>query len=250
MAVARRLWTRDEAMLVYRLYCEISFGQIDHGNARVVQLSEAIGRTPSSVAMKLANFAHLDPVLQQRGIRGMSNVSAQDREVASLFASDWDSSVAATAEAWAPFGDVREEEIPTDVPTEATALAKVRLTQGFFRRAVLSSYDQACCACGVDTGALLTASHIKPWSVDPEARTNPRNGLALCALHDRAFDRGLMTVHPSLIVEVSQQLVAADTIPVMRVAFRDIDGTKIRAPSKFMPDADFLAYHNERVFRG
>jgi|CXWL01.1.fsa_nt_gi hypothetical protein len=59
-----------------------------------------------------------------------------------------------------------------------------------------------------------------------------------------------MTVRPSLIVVVSQQLIAAGTIPVMRVAFGDIDGTQIRAPSKFLPDAGFLAYHNDSVFRG
>lgn len=72
MTAPRRQWTRDEAMLAYRLYCEIPFGQMHRGNPRVVQLSEVIGRTPSAVAMKLGNFAHLDPALQQRGIRGMS----------------------------------------------------------------------------------------------------------------------------------------------------------------------------------
>lgn len=250
MAAPRRQWTRSEALLVYRLYCEMPFGQMHRGNPRVVQLSEVIGRTASAVAMKLGNFAHLDPALQKRGIRGMSNVSAQDREIAALFASDWDASIEAAAAAWPPFADVQEDEIPTDVPTEVVALAKVRLTQGFFRRTVLSSYDQACCACGVDAPALLTASHIKPWAVDPGARSNPRNGLALCSLHDRAFDRGLMTIRPSLAVAISRHLASADTVPVMRVAFADIEGAKIRLPSKFLPDPAFLTYHNESVFRG
>lgn len=42
---------------------------------------------------------------------------------------------------------------------------------------------------------LLNASHIIPWSVDVQNRLNPRNGLCLNAILDRAFDRGLMTIN-------------------------------------------------------
>jgi len=39
-----------------------------------------------------------------------------------------------------------------------------------------------------------TASHIVPWAEDERNRLNPRNGLCLNALHDRAFDRHLMWI--------------------------------------------------------
>ncbi len=235
-------------MLAFRLYCEIPFGQKHRTNPSVVRLASLIERTPSAVAMKLGNFAHLDPAMAQRGITGMSNVSQQDREIAVAFGEDWDGSVESTRTASID-APVSDEELPRDVPTEALARARVRLTQGFFRRAVLSAYDQSCCACGVDVPSLLTASHIKPWAADATARTNPSNGLALCALHDRAFDRGLITVLPSLLMAVSPRLETAADLPLLRVGFRDLAGQPVRLPSRFAPDATYLAYHNEHVFK-
>ena len=40
-----------------------------------------MGRTPSSLAMKLSNFASLDPVQRARGIKGLSGASKQDRDM-------------------------------------------------------------------------------------------------------------------------------------------------------------------------
>ena len=34
-------------------------------------MAELIGRTPSSVAMRLSNYASLDPMLQARGVIGL-----------------------------------------------------------------------------------------------------------------------------------------------------------------------------------
>ena len=44
---------------------------------------------------------------------------------------------------------------------------------------------------------LLNASHIIPWSKDIARRADPCNGIALNALYDRAFDRGLITFDES-----------------------------------------------------
>ena len=66
----------------------------------------------------------------------------------------------------------------------------------FFRMSVLMSYGNACCITGLKNKELLVASHIKPWSVSniKTERTNPSNGLCLNAMHDKAFDRGLITI--------------------------------------------------------
>ena len=192
-----KLWTRDEAMLAYRLYCELPFGKLHKGNPQIIELARRLGRSPSSIALKLGNFAHLDPTQRARGIRGMANVSALDREVAAAFAADWDVAIERTSQQW----DLPSElDVATAIearPTEGTASVKVRLTQGFFRRAVMAAYDSTCCVCGISTARLMVASHIVPWAASPTQRTNPRNGLALCALHDRAFDTGLFTVTPT-----------------------------------------------------
>lgn len=233
---------------MYRLYCEMPFGKMHQGNARVIEMAHRLDRSPSSIALKLVNFAHFDPAQQARGIRGMRNVSALDRAVVASFATDWDAAVAQTSQQWdLPDeddidGSIKERE------TEGTAWVKVRLTQRFFRRAVLAAYDSACCVCGISTSSLVLASHIIPWAAAPSHRTNPRNGLALCALHDRAFDAGLLTVSPLYAIQVSREL--HDDVPVSRAAFNDVAGSQMRLPNRFTPNTEFLTYHNENIFRG
>ena len=53
---------------------------------------------------------------------------------------------------------------------------------------------------------LLNASHIIPWSVDKMRRADPRNGLSLCVLHDRAFDRGLIAVDEDFRIILSEKV--------------------------------------------
>jgi predicted restriction endonuclease len=60
--------------------------------------------------------------------------------------------------------------------------------------------------CGTPIAELLIASHIVPWSDDETIRLNPTNGLCLCALHDRGFDRGLMTISPDYDVIISSKI--------------------------------------------
>jgi putative restriction endonuclease len=125
---------------------------------------------------------------------------------------------------------------------------KVRLGQSFFRDTVLASYRSRCCVCALPVAPLLVTSHIVPWAARPDLRVNPRNGLCLCALHDRAFDCGLMTVEPGLTVGLSHKLeqhLPDDVIEKMFVAYRD---GPIRPPEKFLPQEEFFAYHRESVF--
>mgnify|MGYP000817520861 FL=1 len=97
--------------------------------------------------------------------------------------------------------------------------------------------------------ALLVASHIKPWAVsDPKTeRTNPCNGLCLNALHDKAFDRGLITVLPDYTVRVSKEL--KKTGPDSETEWLlSCDKQKITLPEKFLPAREFLEYHNDMIF--
>src|SRR5271155_4885876 len=58
----RRDWTREELIVAFNLYCKIPFGRIHIRNPLIIELAKAIGRTPSAVSWKLANFARLDPL--------------------------------------------------------------------------------------------------------------------------------------------------------------------------------------------
>jgi len=59
----RRLWSRDELIIAMNLYCKLSFGQFDKRTPIIIEVSQKIDRTPNSLAMKLCNFAYLDPNL-------------------------------------------------------------------------------------------------------------------------------------------------------------------------------------------
>ncbi len=241
-------WMRDETILALRLYCSLPFGRMHSRTREVVELAGALGRTPNSVAMKLTNLASLDPQLQRRGIRGMRNVSRLDKDVWESMHADWEKFSLESAHLAERSGVLEQQWVQPEGETETRAQRKVRLAQGFFRSAVLSSYEYACCVCHVRIDQLLVASHIVPWSVSPKDRTNPRNGLCLCALHDRAFDRGLMTVTPAYEVRVSPRVLRSASVPLVRVAFADAHGNQIRLPSRFVPAPEFLVFHAANVF--
>ena len=76
-----KLWTREELIVAINLYCKLPFGRLHKGNPEVIKLANLLGRTPSSVAWKLVNFASFDPSLKARGIKGASNVSNLDRQI-------------------------------------------------------------------------------------------------------------------------------------------------------------------------
>jgi hypothetical protein len=68
--MASAKWTKEQLKLAFHLYCQLPFGKLDQRNAEVVQLAKAIERTPSAVAMKLVNFASLDPAVRTSGRKG------------------------------------------------------------------------------------------------------------------------------------------------------------------------------------
>ena len=131
------------------------------------------------------------------------------------------------------------------------AIVKARVNQAFFRSAVLAAYDCKCCVTGLSIPEVLTASHIVPWSVDTKNRTNPRNGLCLNAVHDKAFDCGLITVTPDYRFRVSRALKKSiDSGKRIRQSlFLRYDGKRIALPARFLPDGAFLDYHNVNVFQ-
>lgn len=128
------------------------------------------------------------------------------------------------------------------------ALIRTRVNQGFFRAAVLAAYGGRCCITGLSILQLRNASHIVPWAVDVKNRTNPRNGLCLNVIHDRAFDCGLLTVTPEMKVKLSPRLKTNPADGAARMFLRRFEGISISPPLRFAPSADFLQYHNRRIF--
>ena len=95
---------------------------------------------------------------------------------------------------------------------EREATVRVRVNQSFFRDRILSAYNFRCCVTGLTVQPLLTASHIVPWAEDEKNRLNPRNGLCLNALHDRAFDRHLMWIEDGYVIRFSPKLTSSSQL--------------------------------------
>lgn len=249
-------WSREQLKLAFHLYCQLPFGKLHSRNPEIIELAGVIGRTPGALAMKLVNFASLDPAITGSGRVGLAGASRLDREIWSEFSADWDG---LTLECdrlrrqlgAAPTVDEADEQlVPQDYSGETRrVIAEQRIRQSFFRRAVLSSYGGRCCMSGVTEPQLLVASHIVPWSRDKANRLNPSNGLCLSALHDRAFDKGLISVADDYRVLVSARLLRSGNEFVVST-FACLEGMQIELPERFQPNPKFLARHRTEVFAG
>lgn len=89
---------------------------------------------------------------------------------------------------------IDDQEIEDHVPEPrryAVVSTKQALRDANFKDRVLTAYSHACAMCGVQL-RLLDAAHILPVA-HPDSTDETNNGIALCALHHRAYDRGLVT---------------------------------------------------------
>jgi len=73
MKEGQKLWTKDELTLAINLYCKLPFGKMHSRNEEIKKLAEIIGRTPSSIALKLGIFASFDPTLKEEKIKSLQS---------------------------------------------------------------------------------------------------------------------------------------------------------------------------------
>jgi putative restriction endonuclease len=249
----RRDWTRKELIVAFNLYCKIPFGKIHLRNPAIITLANAIGRTPSAVSWKLANFARLDPALKRRNIAGATHGAQSEVEIWNEFNDDWEKLAFESERLLLEISGAPKERIEAadKFPGGKTrdVVMRARVNQGFFRSAVLAAYGARCCITGLSLPELLNASHIVPWALDVKNRTNPRNGLCLNAIHDRAFDCGLLTVTTDLKVRLSSKVKAKSSDVAVADLLYKYDGVPISIPSRFSPDPEYLRFHNEKIFQ-
>jgi putative restriction endonuclease len=250
-------WTRDELVLALYLYCQIPFAETRSNRAPVQRLAEILGRTPAAVARKLGNFGAFDPILAAKGITGLTHVGQADKYIWDEFHANWDSLVNESERLLSSAGtkQIFEQDPKAVEPNEKTgpttkkAVTTVRLYQEFFRRAVLSSYQERCCVCGLDLSELLVASHIIPWASNEKERVNPQNGLCLCAGHDRAFDRGIFSINQGMKIVLSRRARESRS-PAIREALLKYESHELIMPRRFPPRPDCLLWHHTHVFLG
>ena len=252
-----RSWTHDELLVGFNMYCRIPFGKIHRTNPEIVALAKILNRTPSSLAMKLVNFASLDPTHKARNVSGLTHASRADMQIWNEFNSNWENLAYESQHALKRLGLSRAKETEgwqydlqlAGKETETSRISRVRLVQSFFRDSVLANYEYRCAFCSLQLADLLVASHIIPWSRNVERRADPRNGISLCAIHDKAFDRGYLSLDDDFTVLVSSKAKIKAPSKLHVTALLEIEGQNMTLPSRFVPDLLSLAYHRQNIFQ-
>lgn len=136
---------------------------------------------------------------------------------------------------------------------DATAVSHLpdRRRSSAWRAAVIAAWDRQCAFCGYD-GQLgsaavgLDAAHVRWWSFGGPDELD--NGLALCALHHKLFDRGVLGLDAELRLRVSAHFTARTAVG--RQVY-DLHSQPLRPrPGTPLPAGEHVAWHSAEVFKG
>lgn len=252
-------------LVALNVYHELNFGQLHARNPVIADVAKKLGRNANSLAMKLCNFASLDPAVRLRGRSGLQSASALDRRIWNEFHESAAEAVPASEEALRnafeaeadaelevlPKQGVRVRKIPPTGPTEISATRKIRRGQEYFREIVLNNYDRRCGVTGLSISELLVASHILPWSAHQAERLNVRNGICLSRLHDAAFDRWLISFDDDLRLLISPALKQHLAHEIVMQNFGAYEGERLNlGADALVPEPRLLAEHKRRFMAG
>ena len=122
-----------------------------------------------------------------------------------------------------------------------------------FRDRVLVAYEYRCAMCGIDPQVDnlpvgIDAAHVQWWaSGGPDDLSN---GVCLCSLHHKLFDRGVLGLDEDRQILVSDRFRAAGALAQQVVL--DLCGQALAEPQagKDPVGRDHIAWHRREVFRG
>jgi putative restriction endonuclease len=121
-----------------------------------------------------------------------------------------------------------------------------------FRNRVLRAYEYRCAICGFDirmdhTPICLEAAHIK-WHT-AGGPDEEKNGLALCTLHHKLFDRGAFTFSENMKILVSDRANGSDAFNKWLLNYH---GQRLSTPNRtiYQPSMTFRTWHVREVFKG
>ncbi|TDD94553.1 HNH endonuclease [Flavobacterium cellulosilyticum] len=252
----RNLWTKEELILAFNLYLKIPFGKMHSTNKDIIHLAGLIDRTPSSIALRLVNFASVDPALQARGIKGMDGGTKIVQPIWDEYFHNQKELIFQSELILAQKENISIEDKYHDLFLELKDIkgetkireVKTRVNQSVFRQMILANYGVKCAITGIDIPELLLASHIVPWSTDENERLNPENGICLSALYDKAFDKGLIGINQKYQVILSTSLKKKMKFSFYQTHFGAIENLKIAEPIKYLPRLEFLEFHLDTIF--
>ena len=252
----RNDWRKHELVIALNLYWKIPYNKISgSSNSQIKEVAAIIGRSAGALAYKLMNFTSLDFERQGAGNKGKSAASSMDKEVWNEYFGQWeklafDSFIFLSNIQNVPIekGLEAENELQFVEGREKERIVKTRVNQNDFRQRILASYNEKCCITGISITSLLVASHILPWSRNERERLNPRNGICLNNIHDKAFDRGLITITTDFKVKLSDVILKKKMELNIKKFFIEYENRSIILPQRFTPSLEFLEYHNNNIF--
>ncbi|WP_405085018.1 phosphorothioated DNA-binding restriction endonuclease [Microbispora sp. NBC_01389] len=122
-----------------------------------------------------------------------------------------------------------------------------------FRERVLVAYEYCCAFCAYEgwldgTAAGLDAAHVRWWAFDGPDDLD--NGLCLCAIHHKLFDKGVLGLTPQRTIAVSRKF--ASRSPAAGQMVLSLAGRPLREPQRGLDPVDggHIDWHIRQVFRG
>ncbi len=128
----------------------------------------------------------------------------------------------------------------------AQTVVRQRLHQRVFRERVLMAYAAQCALCRLRHPELLDAAHIKEDSEGGEPVVP--NGVAMCAIHHRAFDAQVLGIRPDYVIQVRSDVLAETDGPTLQHALQGLHGGALVVPRQkaSRPDPTLLEERYER----
>lgn len=141
------------------------------------------------------------------------------------------------------------EPVPFEDPIArayAVRETRIRIHQARFRGRVLPAYRGRCAICRLKETRLLDAAHIV-GDLEELGEPTISNGMSLCSIHHRAFDRQLIGVAPDYRVHISRRLLDEEDGPMLEL-LKGFHGRAIELPERraWRPDRERLATRFER----
>ncbi len=252
----RKLWTKEELILVFNLYLKLPFGKMHTRTPEIIDMANLLGRTVNSIAIRLTNFAACDPYHQNRGVKGMVGGIKQCQPIWDEFFTNQEELIFLSEQILAEKEhqtiETKFDELLFDIKdlkgeTKIREI-KTRVNQNVFRQIVVANYSGKCAITGIDIPELLFASHIIPWSKNEDERLNPENGICISALYDKAYDKGLIGLNEKYEILISSHLKNKQQNNYYGRYFSHLEKSKLVMPQRYMPKKEFLQYHLDEIF--
>ncbi|WP_028545813.1 phosphorothioated DNA-binding restriction endonuclease [Paenibacillus taiwanensis] len=132
------------------------------------------------------------------------------------------------------------------------SIRKKRARDPHFRDRILKAYEYSCAVCGFNVRlgnqlVAIDAAHIQ-WHQAGGPDTE-ENGIALCTLHHKLFDRGVFTITEERKMLVAEQAHGTSGFDEWLMRYH---GKEVRFPihPAYKPKDNFINWHVKEVFKG